>query len=1049
MFRLPVDRPTLVSMFFVGVALFGIISALRLPQELFPSFEYPQITVITKYAGAGPQEAEKLLTRLVEETVKTAKNISRVWSISKEGTSIVVCEFHWGTDINFAALEVREKLDLIKERLPKDAHEPIVLKYNPFKIEAMNLSVRYKTPQTDPYKLAELRLICKKYLKDEFERIEGVAKVDLYGGTEKEIIVDVDRNRLVANNLSLLDVIKVLRESNITYPAGTIKEEQKEFTVKTVGEFKTVEDIKSILIPVERYPRQERIQKYVRRKPKEEQHIIYLSDIAEVYEGIKDIKGYSRINKQDHISVAVYQQSKTNLIKLSKSIRKKLEELKQTKIPQDVIVEIIYDQADFIKSSLNNIYISALQGGFLAFIVLYIFLKDIIASVIICISIPLAILATLSFMYFSGLSLNTMSLGGLALGVGMLVDNSIVVLEKIFAEKVKQPSVEKKEIIYSSTVHVVGDIISSTLTTVAIFLPLVFVGGVIGKLFKELALTVSFSLASSILVALFLVPRLALWLNLENYINKVLNNSTTTTFEKKLSLFSLTLGKFLKLKVIYPIRILAVYLISGILILYIIPKEFMPKIDERKFIINLTLPSTSTLENTNKVVSEIEDFISKLKEVKNIIVNIGSAEEEKAGQVEVLGPNQARIIVNLKKTGKTTSEIVSMIAEKIKKIPQKIETEFITQQGLFGTGIGTSAAVVVEVKGKELKKIETVAKQVAEFLQNLPNVYGIKVIPAEPTKEVKFEIAREKASLFGITVQDIATTVIAAIKGYSPTTFKQQEDEIDIRVRFQEKYRTTLSEAAELTIYSPILDKHIYIGQLSEIKLTNSLPEIRRVDGERTYIVSANTKKGFRRTISKLASYLNKVEKKNPEVKTKITGEMLAIQEALSSSIFSLILSIIIIYMILASQFESLIYPLITMVTIPLGLFGATFALFFSFNSINAISMLGFIMLIGIVVNNGILLVSEYNFYKEKFPYKNLKDIVVEVTQERLRPILMTTLTTVVGLLPMALGIPSKTVNSSMAVAILGGLTFALFLTLFFVPWAYLQINYLIKKLNY
>ena len=1047
MFRLPVDRPTTVTMFFLAIALFGIISVLRIPQELFPSFEYPQITVITKYEGAGPEEAEKLISKLVEETVKTTKNIRRVWSISKEGTSIVVCEFEWGTDINFASLEVREKLDLIKERLPRDAYEPIVLKYNPFQIEAMNLSIRYKTYQRDPLKLAELRMMCRKNIKDELERLEGVAKVELYGGTEKEILVDIDKNRLIANNLSILDVIKALRETNITYPAGTIKEEKQEFAVKTIGEFQTIDDIRTLIIPVEKIPKYEREAKYVRRKQEVEKQIVYLSDIAEIKETIKDIKGYSRFNRKDHISAAIYPQSKTNLIKLSKTIRKKLKEIISTKLPPDVEVEIVYDQADFIKSSLNNIYSSAWQGGLLAFLILYLFLKDIVASIIICIAIPLAILATLSFMYFSGISLNTMSLGGLALGVGMLVDNSIVVLEKIFAEKLKNPNVDKKEIIYSSTVHVIGDIISSTLTNVAVFIPLVFVGGVLGKLFKELALTISFSLLSSILVALFLVPRLALWLNLDKYAQMI----STQSFRKDklnevLSIYPQLLRKVLKLPVSIPYRLIGLYFLFGFLIIVIIPKKFMPKIDERKFVLNITLPSTSTLENTNLVVSEIEKFISSQKSVKNIVVNIGSAGEEKVGQIETLSSNQARIIVNLKERGMSTQKFVSLVAEKIKEIPQQIEAEFITQQGLFGTGIGTGSDIVLEIKGKEIENLKSTAEKLVRYLNKNKNVYGVKVVPGEPTKELKFEIQRDKAALYGITVQDIAATVLAGIKGYVPTKFRLQEDEFDIRVRFQEKYRVSVDEVGGLTIYSPFLDKHIRIDQISELKIVDSPPEIRRIAGERTYLVYANVKKGFSKVVRDLKKQVKILMKQNPEVKIDITGETLAIKESLSSSLFALILAIVVIYMILASQFESLTQPIIVMTTIPLGLIGAVYSLFFTFNSINSISLLGLIMLIGIVVNNGIMLVSEFNFMKEKFPLKNLEDIVVEVSSERLRPILMTTLTTILGLLPMAIGLPQKTVNSSMAICVLGGLTFALFLTLFFVPISYLYLQKIFKK---
>ncbi len=1039
-FRISVDRPTTVTMIFLGIALFGIISFYRLPQELFPSLDYPQITIITKYEGAGPEESEKLISKLIEETVGTAKNIKRVTSISKEGVSIVVCEFYWGTDINFAALEVREKIDLIKERLPKDSQEPIVLKYNPFRLEAMNLSVSYKIPQDDPIKLAELRMLCKKNLKDELERLEGVAKVELYGGAEKEILVEVDKGRLLANQISILDIIRTLKETNITYPAGAIKEDINEYVVKTIGEFKNIKEIQELQIPVERRPEYDKYKRYRRKKEKEDRPVVYLSDIAEVKESIKDIKGYSRCNAKNHISVSIYPQSKANLINMSKVVRKRLNEIIKTKFPDNVELKIIYDQAEFIKLSLNNIYSSAIQGGILAFFVLFIFLKDIVASVIIIISIPLAILATLSLMYFGGISINTMSLGGLALGVGMLVDNSIVVLEKIFVEKEKNPQKDKKEIIYSASSHVVGEIISSTLTTVAIFIPLVFVGGVVGQLFKQLALTVSFSLFSSILVALFLVPRLALWLNLEKYAEMI---TQTTTKKDKLNdllkKFPQLLNKVLDMPIKITYGTVFIYLFVGLIIFYFIPKEFMPKLDERKFILTITLPSSTILEKTNEIASQIERFIMSLAETKDIIVNIGSAGEEKTGEVETLGPNQAKFIVQLKNKGRKTSEIVSLVNKEIKKIRfAKIEAEFITQQGLFGSGVGSGSDIAVEVKGKEINKLEEYAKEVANFLKEKKDLYGIKIIPLQPVPELKIEVYRDRASLFGLSVQDISATILAGIKGYVPTKFKLQEDEFDIRVRLSPKDRTELSKVSELTVYSKLLDRNINLVQFTDIKLEASFPEIRRTEGQRMYIVFANVKKGFSKVIRELINFKNELLSKEQDVYIDITGEVLALRESISSSFFALILGIIVIYMILASQFESLVQPLIIMVTVPLGLIGAIYSLFLTFNTINSISMLGFIMLIGIVVNNGIILVSEFNFVREKNPQKSLTEIVIEVTSERLRPILMTTLTTILGLLPLALGIVGQNTNSSMAITILGGLSFSLFLTLFFVPLTYL-----------
>jgi len=1045
MLRLPVERPTTVTMLFLGIALFGIISFQRLPQELFPSLEYPQITVVTKYEGAGPEESEKLISKIIEETVGTAKNIKRVTSISKEGTSIVICEFYWGTNINIAALEVREKIDLIKERLPKDAQEPIVLKYNPFQLEAMALSVSYKTPQDDPWKLAELRMLCKKNLKDELERLEGVAKVELYGGTEKEILVEVDKDRLLANQMSLLDVIKALRETNITYPAGTIKEEQQEFTVKTIGEFKTVDEIRELIIPVERRPEYDKYKRYRRVKEKTEKEVVYLSDIAEVKESIKDIRGYSRYNKKNHVSVSIYPQSKANLIKVSQLVRKKLDEIIKTKFPQDIEVKVIYDQSEFIKSSLNNIYSSALQGGVLAFIVLFLFLKDFIASTIIVISIPLAILATFSLMYFGGISINTMSLGGLAIGVGMLVDNSTIVLEKIFAEKEKNPEKEKKEIIYSATTHVVGDVMSGTLTTVAIFLPLIFVGGVMGQLFKELAMTISFSLLASIVVALLLVPRLSLWLDLEKYVKIIsgqeLQKDKIGNLMRK---FPNQLRSVLNFKTTKIFGMMGIYFLLGLIAFYFIPKEFMPKLDGRKFILNITLSPDTVLEKTNEIVSQIESYIVSLEDIKDVIVNIGSAGEEKTGQIETLGPNQARLICQLKNKGRKTSEVVSLVNEKIKNlVPQDAQIEFVTQQGLFGSGIGTSGGLVVEFKGKELDKLKEVCDKFSNYVQKIKEIYGVKVIPPESTPELKLEIYRDRASLFGISVQDISATILAGIKGYVPTKFKQQEDEFDIRVRFSPKYRTELSRIGELTIYSTILSRHIRLDQLSELKLVKSPPEIRRAEGQRLYLLSANVQKRFGKIVKQLKNYIDEISK-DSEIEIEITGETLALRESLMSAVFALILGIVIIYMILASQFESLIQPLIVMTTIPMGLIGAVLTLLFTFNTINSISMQGFIMLIGIVVNIAIMLVSEYNFRIEKFPEKEIMDIVVEVTTEELRPIFMTTGTTILGLLPLAIGIGGQNANSSLAIALIGGLTFSLFLTLFFIPFSYIYIR---KKL--
>lgn len=1027
-------------MLFVAVTLLGLISWTRLPQELFPSLAYPQISIVTKYEGAGPEESEKLISKLLEETVGTVRNIRKVSSVSKEGMSLVICEFKWGTDMNFAALEVREKVDLIKERLPRDAQEPVVLKFNPFQMEAMVMSVSYDYNETDPWKMVELRQFCKKNLKDEFERIDGVAKVEIRGGEQKEILVEVDKGRLLANQLSLLDIIKTLRETNITYPAGTIKEEQYEYTVKTVGEFRTVPEVGDVLLTKDERQQQEapKTSKYIRREStRRSGSIIYLRDIAQVHESIKDTTGQSRYNQKDSISLSIFPQSGSNLVTISKLIHEKLIQIK-SKIPKNVEVKVIYDQSDFIKSSLHNIYFDASLGGLLSFAIIYIFLQDIAAALIILVALPISILVALSLMYFSGISINTMSLGGLALGVGMVVDNANVVLEGIFAYLQKHPDKPKKEVIFEATNRQVVSVIASTLTLIAIFLPFIFVSGVAGQLFKEMALTITFSMVASIAAALILVPRLALNLNLDRYRNADANMKLFDPFKPLLE-------KFLLLPVMKTWKFLGAYLLIGVVLLYFIPKEFMPKLDEHRFTLNISFPPQTTLKVTGNLCRRIENHLFSIPEIDDVIVNAGSSGEDLGTAIESLGSNQARIIVRLKKKGRSTDKVISELSDEIKhwKI-DNLDTEFISQQGLFGSSLGSSSGLTIEVKGKNLADLEKKSDEIKAELAQMPDIYGVKTIPSDLVPELKLEIQRERASLFGLNVQDISATLVAAIRGYVATRFKEMDDEYDVRVRLRPEDRSDLSRMGELTIFSPF-GRNIQLAQISDLHFVKSLPEIRRIEGQRTYLITANVKKNFSGIVKHLQVILDESANAGDAIATSITGETLALRESMSSAVFALIMAVVIIYMILASQFESLMLPLIVMITIPMGLVGGIYALFMSFNSINSVSMQGMIMLIGLVVNSGIILVDRYNVARVEEPGKDLKTLVIECTVERLRPILMTTLTTILGVLPTALAVGDNA-TSPMAITIVGGETFRLILTLFFIPSAYLLIENMKKK---
>ncbi|MCB4792306.1 MAG: efflux RND transporter permease subunit [Elusimicrobia bacterium] len=1033
--RLPVDRPVTTIMLFLAISLFGVISWSRIPQELFPSMEFPQITIVTKYEGAGPEEAEKLISKLVEESMGTVKNIKKVSSVSKEGVSIVTCEFRWGTNMNFSAMEVREKIDLIKEALPKESRDPIVLKYNPMQVEAMILSASYKNEETSLWKMAELRSFCKKNIKDEMERIDGVAKVEVRGGEKKEILVEIDKGRLLANQISIMDVISSLKNANVTYPAGTIKEQTYEYLVKTVGEFQTISDISSLAFSAQEQPNTNTYAKQIRGEPNPNQRrdkIIFIRDIAEVKEALRDQTGFSRYDMKENISLGIFPQSGANLVKMSELIKKKLEEVK-LRTPKNIDIKMIYDQSEFIKASIDDIYENAIEGGIFTFITLLIFMRSASASVIINLAIPISTFVTLILMYFQNITINTMSLGGIVIGFGFVVDSANVVMEAIIVDFHNKPGKNQKDLVYEATVVLVPSVISSTLTSIAIFIPFIFITGMAGQLFKQMALTITFGMIASIFVALFLVPTFLAKMDLSKFSIEFGQSFSQKYFIPNLrSILKWGWGKML--------FVLGIYTFFGLLFFVLIPKEFMPKADERRFILNLSMTPDTPLNITNDISKRIERHLQTVHEIKDMSVIVGSTGDEVgSASVETLGSYQARIVARLNRKGRSTNEVVSKLSDEIKTWNIKnITTEFITEQGLFGSSIGSGSGLVVEVKGKNLNSLKERSEEIKERMEKINNFYGIKINPSGFVPQLKVVIDRERASLFGLSTQDISAMSLAAIKGHVATKLKTKDDEYDIRVRMRPGDRDSLEKVNEMTAYSPS-GMTIQLKQISQSVFVDSLPEIKRSEGDRTYFVTSNVKGSFNKAVSILQKVLEELPKKE-DIVTNIAGEMLAIQESMASSGFAMILGVIIIFMILASEFESLRQPLIVMFAVPLGVLGAVYTLYFTGQSINSISMLGMIMLLGQAVSISIFLVDRYNYMQENNTDNlGLEDIIVEATSSRLRPVLMTTLTSIVGLIPLALGLGQEGSgsNQSMAITVIGGLSFALGMSLFFVPLIY------------
>ncbi|MBN1871725.1 MAG: efflux RND transporter permease subunit [Candidatus Omnitrophica bacterium] len=1028
-----VRRPVTVTMIFLGVILLGVISWLRLPQELFPPITYPQLTVVTNYPNTAPEEVESLITKVIEEAVGTVKNTRSIMSTSREGTSLVIVEFNWGADMNFAALGMREKIDLVKERLPRDAEEPIVMKFNPFAKPIMTLSISGDRP------LDELYEISKRYVKDRIEKVEGVASCSISGGIKREIHVDINGGLLYNSDIDLMSIVTSLRDSNLNYPAGATKEKFFEWLIRTMGEFQTVSDIDSTVIALDEPADNRRggtqEERYIKGK-----RLIKLSDVSEVTDGFKERTSYSRYNGKENVSVSVQKQAEANTIK---TVQNALVELKKIReiLPDKVFVDLTYDQSKFIRNAINGVTSSALQGGVLAVIVLFFFLKSVKHSAIVAFSIPISIMVTFSLMYFSNISINIISFGGLALGIGMLVDNAIVVMENIFRHRHLGKDSNMSAI--EGTEEVNAAITSSTLTTVAVFLPLAFVVGIAGQIFKDLAFTITFSVLASLFVALSLIPRLSIMGKEKSAGRPVRGGNDDEVDTGILSRIYVSILKvFLSHKLIGMSLVLILFLGSFKLFGYI-GKEFMPKVDEGQFMIKVDMSPGTKLDITDRVSKRIEDAISDMPGTLNVSATIGSNKDEStaSGSVEMLKENQAQIVVNLAKERElSTDEFIQRLNENLKTVDMEdADIKFILSQSLMSSAFQGSggAPIVIEVKGQDLDVLNDLSRKIMKDISVIEGIYDVKSNVEDPAPETKVVVNKNKAALYNLSVRDIARTVQIAIDGWVATKFKEEGNEIDVRVRLREEDRDDFSIIKQLRIISPDGIK-VPLKEVADFKLGKGPSEIKRKDKKRTILVFANVfGRDMNAVMNDVSSFLEKMELPSGYSQPILTGEREQMNESFKSLQFALILSILVIYMIMAAQFESLWQPFIIMFTVPLSIIGILAVLFLTKTTLNVVALLGVIVLGGIVVNNAIVLIDYINSLVRSG--KGLYDSVIEASKTRLRPILMTTLTTVLGLLPLALGIgEGGELISPLAITVMGGLLASTFLTLVVIPTAYL-----------
>jgi HAE1 family hydrophobic/amphiphilic exporter-1 len=1012
--RLAVERPVLTVMVSLIVLIVGGVALYRLPIDLMPDITYPTLSVSTSYENASPEEVEELITRPIEEAMSAVPGVEEVTSVSAEGRSSVRVSFSWGTNLDAAADDIRDRLDRILNRLPDDAERPRLRKFD---LAAFPILILGVSSDLDPILL---RNIIDNQVKNRIERIPGVAALDIRGGRDREIQVHLDGEKIKALGLPLDKLLSRLKEENLNLPAGTIEQGLLDVTIRTPGVYTNLDELRDTVIAVrDGVP-------------------IQLHEVASVDDAWAKITRVVRVNGKSGVRMSVSKQSGKNTVEVAKGVLAEIEKINQD-IPQMHITTII-DTSQYIERSITNLGTSILYGGTLAILVLLFFLRHLPSTAIITTTIPISVVATFALMYFNDFTVNLMTLGGLALGVGMLVDNAIVVLENIF--RMRESGMPPRRAAVEGSREVMPAVIASTLTTLAVFLPLVFVRGMTGIMFKQLSYVVCFSLTCSLAAALTLVPMLA------SRARSGVSFKSNGQGGKRGFIFRIV-GRFLtwledeyKVFLHFALNHRLVLLIGAFAILIgsfqlvpLVGVEMMPATDEGEVRINGEMAVGTRLEVVDQAFRKIEEIVRReVPETLNTVSFVGGS------SWRARGGNTGQIRVALVRRGERTrssEEIAADLGRKLRGIPG-MNVRSSPGRGLFILRIGTSGddRVQIEVRGHDLETADALARRVNQAVRSVAGITYTRISRETGTPEELIIVDRQKAADMKLTVSNIAEMLQTVLSGASAGNFRESGNEYPIRLKLAGSEKMELNQILDLPITNSDGEK-VVLRNVIQVRPRRGPVLIERKDQERVIYVSANI--SGRDMGSVLADVREELRDAPVPRGFSIVfgGDYEEQQKAFDELMMSFALALILVYMVMASLYESLRYPFVVMFSVPLAAIGVILMLFLSDTTFNVQSFIGCIMLGGIVVNNAILLVDHINLLRRRDGMA-LRAAIEEAGRRRLRPILMTAMTTILAMTPLALGMgEGGEAQAPMARAIIGGLISSNLITLLVVPLVY------------
>jgi HAE1 family hydrophobic/amphiphilic exporter-1 len=1045
--QLATERRVTIVMLMVAIILFGMVSLSRLKLNLLPDISYPTLTVRTALTGAAPVEVENLLTKTIEESVGVVRNVRLVRSVSRSGQSDVTIEFLWGTDMDIAGIDVREKLDILS--LPLEAERPLLLRFDPSSEPIVRLGLLFKDDaagENDTFeaRLKTLRRLSEDSIKTDLEAEEGTAAVKVSGGLEDEIQIRVDQQKLSQLGISIEEVANRIRAENVNLSGGRLEEGNQRFLVRTLNEFRSVDEFRGAIVA------------NVADRP------VYLRDVATVERGHKEREAITRVKGRESVEIAIYKEGDANTVQVARRLDQRIDRIRES-LPAEIELVKIYDQSTFISSAVNDVRIAAILGGLIAIFVLYGFLRDARATTIVGIAIPVSVIGTFLLMYTNDISLNIMSLGGIALAVGMLVDNSIVVLENIVRKKEQgQDIVEAAQ---NGTAEVGGAVVAATLTTIAVFFPMVFISGVAGQLFRDQALTVTFALGFSLIVALTLIPMLAS-LGARSRYDDGGDGKPAGWFTRSVAFIVRLLGLvffgirrvfwlllwvptwlmqrlYTAAAAVYPglLRwslsnrrlVVAAATIIFVATMSLVPRlgtELIPQFSQGEFNVNLRLPPGAPLTETDRAIQATQQAAAGIDAVALNYSVAGTGNRLDANPVDA-GDNTGTLSITLQPGSGRQAENRTMDAMRanLARLPG-VQYEF-SRPAL----LSFSSPLQIEISGYDLDSLARVSRTVVEEMSASDRFSDIRTTVERGNPEIQIVFDQERAAKLGLAVRDIANRVVANVRGELATRYTWRDKKIDVLVRSVDTRHSSIDEIRSL-IVNPTSDRPVTLDAVATVVVSQGPAEIRRVAQERVAIITANLAYGDLGAAAQEAGLIVSRTPMPTGVTALVSGQSEEMEASFKSMQFALVLAVFLVYLVMASQFESLIHPFVILFTIPLALVGAVLALFITGTTVNIVAFIGVIMLAGIVVNNAIVLVDLINQLRAQGMERH--DAIIEAGTARLRPILMTSLTTALGLLPMAMGFgEGSEVRTPMAITVIGGLVVSTLLTLLVIPVVY------------